>query len=348
MSILITGCAGFIGMHLTKKLTKAGHKVVGVDSINNSYSTQLKLDRLSNLGVHNDISGNFISLNQNLTFYKLNIQDSEAVNDLFKEHKFDVVVNLAAQTGVRESIKKPDAYIENNINGFLSILEACRKYPVKHLIFASSSSVYGLNKKIPFAVSDVTSEPASIYAATKKSNELMAHSYSHLFNIPVTGLRFFTVYGPWYRPDMAMYIFADAITNDRKIPVFNFGKMKRDFTYVDDVTDAIDKLLNLPPTKNMSSLINNEHSTPYQIYNIGNSKPVDLINMIHILEEKLKKKAIMELLPLQQGDIEVTYADIKPLEDKINFKPRLSIDEGIEKFAEWYKNYSMKTKVITV
>lgn len=338
-------------MHLTKKLLKAGHKIIGIDSINNSYSQQLKLDRLNNLGIENDLTGNYCSKDPNLNFFKINIQDSEIIDELFKENKFDIVINLAAQTGVRESINKPSSYINNNINGFLSILEACKKYPVKHLIFASSSSVYGLNQKIPFSTNDVSNQPASLYAATKKSNELMAHSYSHLFNIPITGLRFFTVYGPWYRPDMAMYIFADAINKGIKIPVFNFGKMKRDFTYVDDITDAIEKLLLFSPKKNSPAQINLQNSASkasYQIFNIGNSEPIDLIKMIHILEDKLKKKARMEMLPLQKGDVENTYADIEPLEKLINFKPKTTIEEGIRKFAEWFNWYDKTKNIVSV
>lgn len=350
LSILITGCAGFIGMHLTKRLLKAGHKIVGIDSINNSYNQQLKLDRLANIGIQHDLTGNFSSNNPNLNFYKINIQDAEAIDELFQEYKFDIVINLAAQTGVRESAKTPESYIKNNINGFLTILEACRKHPVKHLIFASSSSVYGLNQKIPFETNDAVDHPVSLYAATKKSNELMAHSYSHLYNIPITGLRFFTVYGPWYRPDMAMYIFAKAITGNKKIPVFNNGKMKRDFTFIDDITDAINQLLVLPPVR--TSLEDTDmrpynSTAPYKIFNIGNSEPTELVKMIRILEEKLKTKAVMEMLPFQKGDVENTFADIRPLMNKINFKPKTSIEDGIRKFAEWFKTYHKVDSVVT-
>ncbi len=340
LNILVTGCAGFIGMHVTERLLNEGHKVIGIDNLNEYYDLNLKINRLKKLGIiQNEKDGDvFTSNNSSFSFQKMNVEDDGEILDLFKNHQFTIVIHLAAQAGVRYSITHPEVYIKSNINGFYSILEACKKYPVEHLIFASSSSIYGLNKEIPFDTEDKSDHPVSLYAATKKSNELMAHSYSHLFKIPMTGLRFFTVYGPWYRPDMAMYLFADAIYQNKPIRVFNYGNMERDFTYIDDITESIVRLIPLAPLFTKEDNLSNA-ATPYRILNIGNSQPVNLIEMIEILEVALDKKAIKELLPMQPGDVEKTFAEVEPLKSLIDFKPRTSLRDGIEKFASWYKQY---------
>jgi len=320
--ILITGAAGFIGFHLSQLLAKKGTTVIGIDSLNEYYNIQLKFDRLKIL---KDIP--------NFTFRSVNICDKDALDELFQEEKFDVVINLAAQAGVRYSIDKPYKYIDSNLIGFINILEACRNNPVKHLIYASSSSVYGNTKEVPFSVENRTDEPVSLYAATKKANEMMAHSYSSLYKIPMTGLRFFTVYGPWGRPDMAYFSFSNKIVKGDTIQIYNHGDMERDFTYVDDITNAIEKLVDLPFDTD------EEKEKPYRLFNIGNNKPVRLMDFVSTLEKHIGKEAPKEFLPMQKGDVYRTYADISDLETRINFKPQTSIDEGLGKFVLWYKEY---------
>jgi len=330
--VLVTGAAGFIGFHLCKRLTVEGYEVVGIDNLNDYYDVNLKKARLVEL-----------EDKRNFRFYKISLEDREVILSLFKTEKFDYVVNLAAQAGVRYSLINPYSYIDSNIYGFLNILEGCRHYAVKHLVFASSSSVYGLNTKMPFSVHHNVDHPVSLYAATKKANELMAHTYSYLYNIPTTGLRFFTVYGPWGRPDMALFLFTKNILEGRPIDVFNHGKMKRDFTYIDDIIEGvirvIDKILEPNPEWTGDSPDPSSSCAPYRLYNIGNNNPVELIKFIEIIEECLGKKAKKNFLPLQPGDIPITYADIDDLMDAVGFKPKISIEEGIERFVRWYKNY---------
>ncbi len=330
MSILVTGAAGFIGLHLSDLLLRNGCKVVGIDNINDYYDVRLKKDRLKILRDYNTF-----------TFFKTSLEDSKRINQIFEETKIKTVIHLAAQAGVRFSLKNPRAYIDSNIVGFFNILEACRNQPVEHLIYASSSSVYGGNTKTPFSTEDNVDHPVSLYAATKKSNELMAHTYSHLYGIPVTGLRFFTVYGPWGRPDMAPFIFTEAILKNQPIEVFNFGKMRRDFTYIDDVVEGIIRLIPNPPEKN-PDWKNQDISTsfaPYKIYNIGNNYPIQLEHFIEIIEKETGKKAIKKYLPLQPGDVPETFADIDDMTRDIDFKPKTSIEAGIKKFVQWYKWY---------
>nr|WP_321452375.1 NAD-dependent epimerase/dehydratase family protein [uncultured Carboxylicivirga sp.] len=320
--ILITGAAGFIGFHLSQLLAKNGYNIIGIDSLNEYYDVQLKFDRLKIL---RDLP--------NFKFRSVNICEKDTLDELFSEEKFDIVINLAAQAGVRYSIDKPYKYIDSNLIGFINILEACRNNPVKHLIYASSSSVYGNTQEIPFSVSNRTDEPVSLYAATKKANEMMAHSYAALYKIPMTGLRFFTVYGPWGRPDMAYFSFTNRILKDQTIQVFNNGDLERDFTYIDDITAAIEKLIDLPFDKN------EEKEKPYRLFNIGNNKPVKLMDFITTLEKHIGTEAPKEFLPMQKGDVYRTYADITDLEERIHFKPHTSIDEGLSKFISWYKEY---------
>ncbi|MBS2098561.1 NAD-dependent epimerase/dehydratase family protein [Carboxylicivirga linearis] len=320
--ILITGAAGFIGFHLSQLLAKNGTTVIGIDSLNEYYDVQLKFDRLK-----------ILKDTPNFTFRSVNICDKDALDELFQEQKFDIVINLAAQAGVRYSIDKPYKYIDSNLIGFINILEACRNNPVKHLIYASSSSVYGNTKEVPFSVENRTDEPVSLYAATKKANEMMAHSYASLYKIPMTGLRFFTVYGPWGRPDMAYFSFSNKIVKGDSIQIYNHGDMERDFTYVDDITNAIEKLVDLPFDTA------EEKDKPYRLFNIGNNKPVRLMDFVSTLEKHIGKEAPKEFLPMQKGDVYRTYADITDLETRINFKPQTSIDEGLGKFVEWYKGY---------
>lgn len=331
-SVLITGAAGFIGFHLTQKLINLGFEVSGVDNLNHYYDIRLKESRLTILR----------SL-VNFKFYQMDLTDSKSINKLFGENKFDYVVNLAAQAGVRYSLINPHAYLESNLHGFLNILEACRHNHIKHLVYASSSSVYGANKKMPFSVHDNVDHPISLYAASKKSNELMAHTYSSLFSLPTTGLRFFTVYGPYGRPDMALFIFTKAILEGRPIDVYNNGKMLRDFTYVDDIVEGIARLIPkiAAPNKNWDGMSPDPATSfaPYRIYNIGNNKPVELMRFIEIIEEKIGVKAIKNLLPIQEGDVPGTYADIDDLMREVNFKPATPIEEGIEKFVQWYLSY---------
>jgi UDP-glucuronate 4-epimerase len=330
--ILVTGTAGFIGFHLSKKLCHEGWNVSGLDNINSYYDPKLKEARL-----------NLLLPYKNFKFHKADLANREVVSNLFKDEKYDYIVNLAAQAGVRYSIENPYAYIESNIKGFLNILEGCRHYPVKHLLYASSSSVYGANKKVPFSVHDNVDHPLSLYAGTKKANELMAHTYSNLYNIPVTGVRFFTVYGPWGRPDMAAFLFTKAIIEDRPIDVFNYGNMKRDFTYIDDIVESIFRIIEKIPSPNDKWRGDEPDPSssfaPYRLYNIGNNKPVELTKFIEILEEHLEKKAKKNLLPMQPGDVYETFADVDDLMKDIDFKPKIDIREGLKEFVKWYKEY---------
>ena len=352
MKILITGTAGFIGFHLAKSLALRGDKVVGVDSINDYYDKRVKYGRLVNSGIIQSIKdGEPIPYNQkivskkskNYCFVKMNLADKDNLFKLFKEEKFDAVCNLAAQAGVRYSLKNPAAYIQSNIIGFLNILEGCRHFDVKNLTFASSSSVYGLNTKLPFSTKDNVDHPISFYAASKKSNELMAHTYSHLFGIRTTGLRFFTVYGPWGRPDMALFLFVKAALENLPIDVFNNGNMKRDFTYIDDCIKGIVKVIDnpvMPAKKNNENLDDPSiSSAPYKIYNIGNNNPVKLMDFIKAIEKKLGKTLKKIFLPLQAGDVPATYADVTDLEADFGYKPSTSVQEGIDRFVDWYNEF---------
>lgn len=330
--ILVTGVAGFIGFHLSKKLLARGEEIVGIDNLNDYYAVSLKKDRLAQLEGQS-----------NFQFSHLDLADRPGMEKLFADIKPEKVVHLAAQAGVRYSLENPHAYVDSNLVGTMNILEECRHREVKHLVFASSSSVYGANTKKPFSVHDNVDHPVSLYAATKKSNELMAHCYSHLYNLPVTGLRFFTVYGPWGRPDMALFLFTKAILSETPIEVFNYGKMRRDFTYIDDIVEGVIKVLDrLPlPNPNWSGLDPDPgtSSAPYRIYNIGNNQPVELLYFIEILEKALGQKAEKKLLPMQPGDVRETYADIDDLERDTGFKPQTSIEVGIPRFVEWYRAY---------
>ncbi len=330
--ILVTGAAGFIGFHLSKRLLDEGYEVTGLDIVNDYYDPALKYARLAILEKY-----------PAFVFVKKNMADRKAMEELFAKGSFDVVVNLAAQAGVRHSLKDPYSYADSNLVGFLNILEGCRHNKVGHLVFASSSSVYGANTKMPFSVHDNVDHPVSIYAASKKANELMAHSYSHLYGIPCTGLRFFTVYGPWGRPDMALFLFTKAILEDKPINVFNYGKMERDFTYIDDIVEGVIRVMKRPakPNPEWSGDTPDPGSSyaPYKIYNIGNNQPVQLMKFIEIIEETLGKKAEKNLLPLQPGDVPATYANIDDLIRDVGFKPDTPLDVGIPKFIEWYKDY---------
>ena len=330
--ILVTGAAGFIGFHLTNLLLNQNYQVIGLDNLNNYYTPKLKEDRLSHLEKH-----------QNFTFHKMDLKDKSAVDEIFATYRPDVVINLAAQAGVRYSIENPYAYVDSNLTGFMNILEAARNHPVKHLLYASSSSVYGGNKVAPFSTNHNVDHPVSLYAATKKSNELMAHTYSHLYKIPTTGLRFFTVYGPWGRPDMAYFSFTKNIIEGKPIKVFNHGRMERDFTYIDDIVEGIQKLIPLAPKPNTEwDESKDDLSTsfaPYKIYNIGNNQPVQLMKFINTLENLIGKEAEKVYLDMQPGDVLRTYADVSDLERDINFKPGTSIEDGLAKFVDWYKTY---------
>ncbi len=333
--VLVTGAAGFIGFHLSQLLIKKGYQVIGIDNLNDYYDVNLKYGRLEILKKEEDFN-----------FYKIDLKDKEDIDNLFEKYKFDYVINLAAQAGVRYSLINPYAYVDSNLIGFVNILEACRHYPVKHLLYASSSSVYGGNKVAPFSTEHQVDHPVSLYAATKKSNELMAHTYSHLYKIPTTGLRFFTVYGPWGRPDMAYFSFTQDILSGKPIKVFNYGKMERDFTYIDDIVEGITRLLPLAPeanpewdeTKDKLS----ESFAPYKVYNIGNNQPVQLETFISVLEDKLGQKAEKNYMEMQPGDVVRTYADTTDLEQAINFKPKTTIEEGLGKYVEWYKEFYQK------
>jgi UDP-glucuronate 4-epimerase len=347
MKILVTGAAGFIGYHLSKALLERGDEVVGIDNINDYYDVNLKYARLAHLGIeHNKIEEGkkvISSLYDKCTFFKIDISDTEAINKLFKEENFDAVCNLAAQAGVRYSLENPHAYIQSNVLGFMNILEGCREYHVTNLCYASSSSVYGLNSSQPFKTSDHTDHQISIYAATKKSNEMMAHTYAHLYGVQTTGLRFFTVYGPWGRPDMAPMLFADAILNDRAIKVFNHGKMSRDFTYIDDIVDGIVKVIDKPatPTKDFDTSHPDPSRSlaPYRIYNIGNNAPLSLMTFIETLEDALEKKAEKNFMDIQDGDVVSTYADVSDLIKDFGYKPETPLDKGVGAFVAWYKDF---------
>jgi UDP-glucuronate 4-epimerase len=344
--ILVTGTAGFIGFHLARKIIERGDTVIGLDNINDYYDVNLKYNRLKETGIQKaDIAYNKLIQStkySNYSFIKLDLQDKKAIDHLFSEQSFDIVINLAAQAGVRYSLSHPEVYIQSNITGFFNILEACRNFPVKHIVYASSSSVYGSNTKMPFSTEDMVDHPISLYAASKKSNELMAHTYSHLFNIPTTGLRFFTVYGPWGRPDMALFIFTKAILEGREIEVFNNGQMQRDFTYIDDIVEGIVRVMEHapavldPPTPQGGA---GGGKPPYKIYNIGNNNPVQLMDFIGAIEHELKTTAKKKYLPLQPGDVPATYADVNDLVNDLGYKPATSVKTGIKRFIEWYLGY---------
>ena len=345
MKVLVTGAAGFIGFHLCLALLKRGDHVTGLDNINDYYDPSLKTDRLKQLGIAGLTPARKLQSSSypQFQFTRLGLDDKEQLFSLFRESAFDVVINLAAQVGVRYSLVNPDAYIPANIAGFLNILEACRHFPVNHLVYASTSSVYGANTSMPFSEHQPTNHPVSLYAATKKANELMAHSYSHLYNIPTTGLRFFTVYGPWGRPDMALFLFTKAIINGEPIKVFNEGKMQRDFTYVEDIVQGILKVMDNPPSGNKKW--EGDHPdpatsyAPYRVYNIGNNKPAELIEFIEAIEAELGKKGIKEFLPMQAGDVPATNADITNLINDTGYTPQFSVQQGVREFIRWYKDY---------
>jgi UDP-glucuronate 4-epimerase len=320
--ILVTGAAGFIGFHLSQRLLRQGDRVVGIDNLNDYYEVSLKQGRLE-----------ILQQSDNFQFQKLDLSDRDGIAHLFAENSFDIVVNLAAQAGVRYSLQNPYAYLDSNLVGFLNILEGCRHNEVKHLVFASSSSVYGVNKKIPFSLEDPVDEPISLYAASKKANELMAHSYSHLYNIPTTGLRFFTVYGPWGRPDMAYFKFTRAIAQNKSIDVYNEGRMKRDFTYIDDVVEGVVRVMaKIPDPQGQSQ-------ARYKVYNIGNNQPVELLTFIETLETCLGKTAQKNMLPMQPGDVPITYADVDELMADVGFRPQTTLAQGLQKFVDWYRGY---------
>jgi UDP-glucuronate 4-epimerase len=321
MTILVTGCAGFIGFHVAKSLLDRGENVIGLDNLNDYYDVSLKKARLANITESKD--------HPSFQFNELDIQDDTGLDQLFAQNKITSVVHLAAQAGVRYSIDNPGAYIDSNIKGFLNILVSCQKHQIKHLVYASSSSVYGKNKKIPYAIEDNVDHPISMYAATKKSNELMAHVFSHLYELPTTGLRFFTVYGPWGRPDMSPFIFAKAISEGKPLKLFNYGKHKRDFTYIDDIVDGVLRVLDSPPG----------NEPPYALHNLGNHKPVDLEDYVKVFEDVIGKKAIIEKLPMQPGDVESTFADISTMQKEFGYQPATSIEQGVARFIEWYRQY---------
>lgn len=347
MKILVTGTAGFIGYHLANRLLREGHEVVGLDSINNYYDVSLKIGRLESAGIQrNQIA--YKELLQSQTqpgyqFIQMRLEDEAGINRLFREQEFDMVCHLAAQAGVRYSLKNPKAYIQSNIVGFGHILEACRHNKINHLVYASSSSVYGLNKKMPFSTQDHVDHPVSLYAASKKSNELMAHTYSHLFGLPTTGLRFFTVYGPWGRPDMAIFLFTKAILNDQPIKVFNYGNMKRDFTYVGDIVEGLHRVMAKEPQMTTGWQGPEEEvaksSAPYRVYNIGNNTPVKLLDFIEAIEQATGKEAQKEMLPIQAGDVEETYADVSTLMRDFGYQPKMGLKEGVRRFVDWYRGY---------
>jgi UDP-glucuronate 4-epimerase len=332
MKILVTGAAGFIGMHTAKRLLDRGDTVVGLDNLNDYYDVRLKEARLGQLTGHD-----------RFRFVKMDVADSDSMSKLFTGEKFERVIHLAAQAGVRYSIKNPHAYIDSNVVGFMNVLEGCRHNEVRHLVFASSSSVYGANTQMPFSVHHNVDHPVSLYAATKKANELMAHTYAHLYRLPTTGLRFFTVYGPWGRPDMALFLFTKAILADIPIDVFGQGRMKRDFTYIDDIVEGVvrscDRIAEPNPNWHSDSPDSATSTAPYRLYNIGNNCPVELMHFIEILEKALGQKAQKNFLPLQPGDVEATYADVEALGEEIGFRPSTPIDEGVRQFAQWYTAY---------
>ncbi len=332
MSYLVTGAAGFIGYHLCEALLKRGNDVVGLDNLSDYYNVQLKRDRLAQLADRKQFS-----------FHKIDLADREAVDSLFGQHRFTVVLNMAAQAGVRYSLENPHAYVQSNLVGFLNLLEACRHSEVGHLVYASSSSVYGANTRMPFSIHDNVDHPISLYAATKKANELMAHSYSHLYRVPTTGLRFFTVYGPWGRPDMAMYLFTEAILAGRPIEVYNHGRMKRDFTYIDDIVEAVVRTADRPAEANPGWSGDEPDpgtsAAPYRLYNIGNNNPVELMHLVETLEKCLGVEAKKNLVPIQPGDVPATYADVDDLVRDVGFKPSTTIEDGVARFVAWYRQY---------
>ena len=337
MSVLLTGAAGFIGFHLAKRLLKDGYDVIGIDNLNNYYDTNLKKDRLNQLNLSKKSRGDAWQ------FIQANLEDCQNISKIFDKFKPKIVINLAAQAGVRYSLENPNAYIQSNLVGFGNILEGCKNHKVDHLIYASSSSVYGGNKNMPFSEDHGVNHPVSLYAATKRSNELIAHTYSHIYDLPTTGLRFFTVYGPWGRPDMALFLFTDSIINNKPIQIFNNGKMLRDFTYIDDIVNGILGVINNVATKdddfNFLSPNTSSSWAPYRLFNIGNSAPIKLMDFISTIENCLGKKAIKEFVPMQMGDVEATSASINLLKDWSGFEPKTSIEEGISKFIEWYIDY---------
>ncbi len=347
MNILVTGTSGFIGFHLANRLIADGHNVTGIDVINDYYDVNLKYGRLANAGINKAeiVYGKAVksTVYPNYTFYQINLENKNELNQIFETEGFDVVINLAAQAGVRYSIEKPDAYISSNIMAFISLLECCKHHTIKHLVYASSSSVYGLNEAIPFSTSHNTDHPISIYAATKKSNELMAHVYSQLFNLPTTGLRFFTVYGPWGRPDMALFIFTRSILEGKPIQLFNYGNAMRDFTYVNDIVEGVVRVMNHTPQPNhkwnSDGTDLSSSSAPYKIYNIGNNAPVSLLDLVNAIEKELGIQAIKKLLPLQPGDVTSTFADVSDLVRDTGYKPATSFHEGVKNFINWYKMY---------
>jgi UDP-glucuronate 4-epimerase len=331
-AVLVTGAAGFIGFHVTRRLLSQGYYVVGLDIVNDYYDPKLKEARLEILGHH-----------PNFRFKRVDLADRASTKSLFERGRFRVVIHLAAQAGVRYSIENPHAYIDANLQGFINVLEGCRHSACNHLVYASSSSVYGANAKLPFSVRDNVDHPVSLYAASKRANELMAHAYSHLYRIPTTGLRFFTVYGPWGRPDMAMFIFAKAILNGHPIKLFNGGNMRRDFTYVDDVTEGIVRLMDRPPHGNPNWSGDRpdpaSSAAPWRIYNIGNNNPEELMHVISLLEKEFGRTAVKEMLPMQAGDVPATYADVEDLMRDVGFRPATAIEDGIARFAKWYRDY---------
>ncbi|WP_337154857.1 NAD-dependent epimerase [Proteus terrae] len=332
MKYLVTGAAGFIGFHLIKKLIQQGETVVGIDNLNDYYDVSLKESRL-----------NILNKLHNFSFSLIDLADREKIASLFETEKFDKVIHLAAQAGVRYSLINPFSYADSNLTGFLTILEGCRHNNIKHLVYASSSSVYGLNDELPFSPHDQANHPVSLYAATKKANELMAHSYSHLYGIPTTGLRFFTVYGPWGRPDMALFKFTKAIINDEPIDIYNNGQMKRDFTYVEDIVEGVARIADVIPTLQQDWKVSigtpANSSAPYKVYNIGNGSPVNLMDYISALETHLEKTADKNMLPMQPGDVYTTWADTEDLFKATGYKPQTSVDEGVKQFVDWYKSY---------
>lgn len=331
MKFLVTGAAGFIGFHACKRLLQAGHEVVGLDNMNDYYDVNLKQARLDLLQ------------SPLFSFHKIDLADREGIAQLFAHEKFNRVIHLAAQAGVRYSLENPFAYADSNLIGYLNILEGCRHNHIEHLLYASSSSVYGLNRKMPFSTDDSVDHPVSLYAATKKANELMAHTYSHLYGIPTTGLRFFTVYGPWGRPDMALFKFTKAMLEGKSIDVYNYGKMKRDFTYIDDIVEAIVRMQDIIPQPNPEWTVETgspaDSSAPYRVYNIGNSSPVELMDYITALEEALGMVAEKNMMPIQPGDVLETSADTKPLYDMVGFRPQTTVSQGVKNFVDWYKAY---------
>ncbi|WP_195574322.1 NAD-dependent epimerase [Paenibacillus sp. 1001270B_150601_E10] len=338
MTILVTGASGFIGYYVSQQLLQRGYEVTGVDAMNDYYDPALKEARLEQLLQH-----------PNFTFHKLQLEDRASVDQLFNDKKYDRVIHLAAQAGVRYSLINPYSYVQSNLVAFGNVLEACRHHRIEHLVYASSSSVYGANVKVPFSVQDPVNHPVSLYAATKKANELMAHSYSHLYGIPTTGLRFFTVYGPWGRPDMAYYSFTKRIMANEPIQLFNYGNMKRDFTYIDDIVEGIVRVMDhIPaadPTWNALQPDPGTSHAPYRVYNIGNHNPVELTSFISILEKLIGKKAIVELLPMQDGDVEATFADVEDLFEAVSFRPSTSLEVGLSRFVEWYSSYYQEAAV---